>query len=129
MNAPVTTLYAALLGLLYAGLGLRVPVLRMKFRVGIGTGGNDKLARAVRVHGNAGEYIPVFLILLLLAEFAMFPPWALHLAGITFLSARLLHAFGLGRHAGTSTGRFAGAATTFVVLIALAIALLFHLLA
>lgn len=124
MHAPVAALYAGLLALLLIALASRIPLLRRKHRVGIGSGGQPDLALAARVHGNATEYVPIALILLLLAELNGLPAWSLHIAGSSLLLARIVHAAGLGRHAGYSFGRFAGTALTWLVIVALALALI-----
>lgn len=122
--APATAIYAALLGLLLVGLAARIPLLRGRHKVGIGSGGKPDLALAVRVHGNATEYVPVFLVLLLVFELQGFPAWSVHLAGSLFFLARILHAFGLGASAGYSFGRFTGTALSWTSIAALAIALI-----
>lgn len=124
MSAPITALYGSLLALLVIALASRIPLLRRKHRVGIGHGRNDELALAIRVHGNAIEYVPLALLLLLIAELQGMAAWGLHLAGSALFLARILHAIGLGRSAGTSGGRFIGTALTWTVVIVLAGALL-----
>lgn len=124
MHAPVTALYAGLLALLVIALAIRVSLLRRRHRVGIGAGDHASLALAMRVHGNATEYVPLALVLLLLAELNGFPAWSLHAAGSGLFLARVLHAFGLGRYAGSSPGRFAGIVLTWLVMAALAAALI-----
>jgi uncharacterized membrane protein YecN with MAPEG domain len=117
MIPTITPLYAGLLGLIYVGLSLRIPRLRMKHRIGIGDGGNPELARAVRVHGNFAEYVPLCLILLLLVEWQGYSAWFVHAMGLMLLLARCLHAWGLGQSAGTSPGRFLGTVMTISVLV------------
>lgn len=129
MHAPVTALYAGLLALLLVALAARIPLMRGKYRVGIGTGKQPELALAMRVHGNATEYVPAALLLLLLAELNGFPAWSLHAAGSGLFLARILHAVGLGGSAGYSAGRFTGTALTWLVMAILAIALIFNTLA
>lgn len=123
MHAPVTALYGGLLALLLIALAVRVSLLRRRHRVGIGAGDHAGLALAMRVHGNAAEYVPAALVLLLLAELNGFPGWSLHTAGAGLWLARVLHAFGLSRYAGSSPGRFTGIVLTWLVMIALAAAL------
>lgn len=125
MPAPITALYAGLLALLLIALASRIPLLRRKHRIGIGSGGNADLSLAIRVHGNAIEYIPAGLILLLIAELNGMPPWFLHLAGGAFFLARIMHALGLSSSAGHSHGRFFGTALTWLVITVLALALIF----
>lgn len=116
----ITPLYAAILALLVVGLTLRVVWLRRQFQVGIGTGEERELAKAVRAHGNAVETIPLALVLMLLVELGSVPALALHSAGIALVVGRSAHAFGLSRHAGTSPGRVIGMLLTLFVVLFLA---------
>ena len=68
MTPSVTPLYAALLGCLLVYLSIRVIRLRRRFKVAIGAGGEAAIERAARVQANFSEYVPIGLILLLLAE-------------------------------------------------------------
>lgn len=120
MSPAITALYAGLLGLLYIVLGGFVVAQRRRARIGIGTGSDSSLERAVRVHGNFAEYAPLFLVLLLIAELSGSVSWLLHVLGAAFLLARLGHAFGLGRSSGTSAGRFLGTLVTWVAITVLA---------
>ncbi len=54
----------------------------------MGDGANPDLARRIRIHANAVEYIPIALILLALAEAAGTPAWSVHAAGATLIIAR-----------------------------------------
>jgi uncharacterized membrane protein YecN with MAPEG domain len=45
----------------------------------------------------------------------------LHICGIVFILARVMHAAGLSRSSGHSVGRFAGIGLTWMVLIVLAV--------
>lgn len=82
---PVTSVYAALCGLLLLVLSARVVFLRRSARIGIGTGDHPELTRRIRVHGNAIETMPMVLILLLLAEASGSPAWLLHACGAGFV--------------------------------------------
>lgn len=112
--------YAGLLTLLVLGLAMRVMWLRNTRKVGLGTGDVPELARAVRAHANATEYVPLALLLLIVLAFDQAPDWQLHAFGITLLVARLLHAFGLSRFAGLSFGRVTGVMLTLLVMLAMA---------
>lgn len=120
----VTSLYAALLALLLVVLTVAVVRVRRGERIGIGTGGSERLARAVRVHANFTEYVPMALLLLLLLEVCGSDRALLHAFGILLVVARVLHAIGLSRNAGTSFGRLAGAGLTFLLIAAMALLLL-----
>jgi hypothetical protein len=121
MNPAITALYAGLLGLLYLALCWQVVDHRRKGRVGLGTGGNPDLERAIRVHGNFAEYVPLFLVLLLLAELGGAAAWLLHALGAVFLVSRIGHAYGLSRSSGTTRGRFFGTLFTWIALLAAAV--------
>ena len=120
MIAPVTGLYAGLLVLLLLVLGVRVTLLRTKLRVGTGHGNDPRLARAIRVHGNALEWIVPMLLVMLLAEIDGANRSFLHVCGATFLCARVAHAVGLSHTTKESRGRFWGMAGTWLVVIVLA---------
>ena len=97
MTAPVTGLYAGLLVLLLLVLGMRVTLLRNKLRVGSGHGNDPQLARAIRVHGNAFEWILPMLVVLLVAELDGANRTFLHVCGVAFIAARIAHAVGMSR--------------------------------
>jgi uncharacterized membrane protein YecN with MAPEG domain len=119
--APVTALYGALLALLILVLAGRVSLLRSKLNVGMGHGNDPDLAKAIRAHGNAVEWILPMLILMLVSELDGASRVFLHACGVTFVAARLAHAMGLSRTSKRSSGRFWGAAGTYLVIAALAI--------
>ena len=121
MSVPITGLYAGACGLLLLVLAARVIRLRWKLQVGIGDGGERSLNRAMRVHGNAAEYVPVALVLLLVAELGHASPGLLHARGGGLVAARLLHAAGLSRTAGASWQRMAGTTGTVIVIAVLAV--------
>ena len=122
LPVPITALYAGLLALLLVLLALRVVRLRWKFRVGLGDGGEKAMTRAIRVHGNATEHVPIALLLLLVAELNRAGPTLLHVCGAVLVVARLLHAVGLGKSAGASWQRAAGTVGTLGVIVVLAAA-------
>lgn len=124
----ITGLYAALLALITLGLAVRVMLLRRRTSIGLGDGGNRDVACAVRTHGNATEYVPLALILLLVLELNQTLPTLLHVFGIVLVVARLAHAMGLSRSPGYSAGRAIGAALTLLVIAAMALMLIWQYL-
>jgi len=119
--APVSTLYVSLFALLLLALSYRVVRLRQTLAVGLGSGGHDELDRAIRVQANFVEYVPIILLMILLAELNAMSPWLLHLAGGGLFVARVLHAWGLAGKAGRSFGRYYGILITWIVLLAMAV--------
>ncbi len=125
MPVAVTAIYASVLAILYVVLSYRVARCRMRLKVGLGSGNGTsqhvELERAVRIHGNFAEYVPLALLLLVFYEAGGGAFWAVHAAGVWLVVARLAHVIGLTGSSGTSSGRFAGAVMTWTLLLALAI--------
>jgi uncharacterized protein len=71
MSLTNTALYAGILALIAIALAINVTVHRVKLRVPIGDGGNAEMRRMIRLHGNAAEYIPLAIVLMLIYEITM----------------------------------------------------------
>src|SRR5215510_3654285 len=87
---------SGILVILYFWLGLHVSLTRRRTRTSIGSGSDPSgpLNKAVRAHGNAAEYTPIFVALFLyfmLAGFGGWIPWVVVLVTI----CRVLHAMGM----------------------------------
>lgn len=91
----ITALYASLCALFIVKLSLGVIAVRRQHKIGLGDGGNEELQLAIRAQGNATEYIPITLILMFLLENIIVYNWMIHLAGITLLTGRIIHAIGI----------------------------------
>jgi hypothetical protein len=125
----ITALYAALLIALFLVLTLRVFAQRYRARIVLGTGGDRALERAVRVHANFAEFVPVFLVALLAAELCGAAPWALHAAGIAMLAGRAMHAAGMSREPDIVLLRSGGILLTLAALVGAAALALIGVLA
>ncbi len=120
-----TLITTGILGLLLLFLSACVIAGRVKFKIGIGDGGNETMRRRIRAQANFAEYVPVALILLMLVESgAIGPAWLPGVLGATLVVARLWHAQGLFSSSGTSAGRFMGTNLTILVILAGALAAL-----
>ncbi len=115
----ITLLFASLHILLMLVLAIRVVGHRRALKIGIGDGGDTRLARKVRAHANFIEYVPLALLMLALLELGGLGAMWLWTLGGTLLLARVLHAAGLSRHAGYSFGRFWGTVLTWLALLAM----------
>ena len=115
----ITSIYASLSALLIVRLTLSVIKLRRKNRIIVGDGENEELQLAIRTHGNAVEYIPIALLLLLMLELNGAPKILIHLLGATLLIGRIIHAIGVP--AKNLRKRILGMQITIYLLIALAI--------
>lgn len=128
MSAPITSAYAALAALLILALGLHVSLQRRAHGIGLGEGAHGEIARAVRAHANAVEYVPLALLLLLLLELGDWPAAVLHTLGLLLIAGRLAHAQGLlVRGSWVSPGRFLGTLATWAVIASAAVMLLWRL--
>src|SRR6478609_10612839 len=95
--APIVPLYAAILALMFVVLALRTITLRHRFRVGIGDGDQALLRRAMRVHANCAEYVPIAVLLLYFAEMRGANTLLLHALCASLLLGRCLHAIGVSQ--------------------------------
>jgi uncharacterized membrane protein YecN with MAPEG domain len=91
----VSSIYAGISALLIVWLSLNVIKLRRAKKVILGDGGETELQYAIRAQGNATEYIPIALILLILLELSGINIWLVHLGGIAIIVGRWFHAKGL----------------------------------
>jgi len=111
-----TGIYAALLGLLLILLSVRTIQQRRRAQVAIGTAGDAALERAIRVHANFCEYVPIALILVYFVELQFSAIWITHALGGLLLLGRLLHAFGVSHEPENLRFRVSGMMLTFGVI-------------
>lgn len=113
MPLAVTAIHAGLNAALLIWLTFQVIGQRRRAQVSINTGGDETLAKTMRAHGNAAEFIPIFLILMAVTESLGLPWYVLHPIGFAFLAGRVLHA----RHFVKGTdGRVRGMQLTIIAL-------------
>ena len=120
----ITLLYAALLGLLFVLLSIRTLLLRRTLRIAIGDAGNESMLRAMRVHGNFAEYVPLSLLLIYLVEVTGASPLYVHALGAAVIAGRLSHAIGVSRMKENYAFRIAGMALTLAPIIVASLRLL-----
>lgn len=101
MPPVITALYGALNAIFNVLLATEVTRLRRRHGVSLGHGSErDKaLNVAVRAHGNNAEFVPLALLMLLIAELCGGASWALHALGGSLFAARIAHWIGLPRKA------------------------------
>jgi uncharacterized protein len=87
---------SGVLVLLYFALALNVSRLRGKTKTGIGTGADPSgpLNKAVRAHGNAAEFVPLFVALFLYFSVTAPSGWISWVVVLVTV-ARVLHAVGM----------------------------------
>ena len=115
----VTSIIASLLTIIFVKLSFAVIGLRRKNKVGLGSGGNDDLERAIRAQGNFAEYVPFGIILVACLELNCAPWWLVAIPGIALIIGRLIHAKGMNIPPPDFSQRVLGMKFTFGTLTAL----------
>lgn len=95
-----TAVYTGVLALIYIGLSFRVISQRRRHKISYGDKNKEgetvrDLALAITVHNNAGQYIPIFILLLFFLEYQQFSAIFINILGVAFVVGRLLHANGM----------------------------------
>jgi uncharacterized protein len=115
--------YAAVLGLLGAWLTITVILNRVRTKVDKGSGGDGRLAQAIRAHSNFAEQAPLALIVIAFAESLGSRSLVIHVLGIALVFGRLASAYGLSRTLAQSPGRQLGASINALVIVAASLAI------
>jgi uncharacterized membrane protein YecN with MAPEG domain len=104
---------AGLLGLIYAGLSLRVARMRGTKRIFLGDGGDKEMTSAIRAHANFIEYVPLCLLLIYICH-VYYGYRTIAGLSVLLVVSRVLHAGGMMGL--IPRGRVLGASGTIVVL-------------
>ena len=91
----ITLFYTGVLSLMAIVLGLSAGTIRGKAGISIGDGGMPALHAAMRRHGNFIEWVPLVLLLMMVAEGNGAGTLWLHISGVLLLAGRLIQPFGL----------------------------------
>lgn len=113
---PTVSLYAALLALLFIALSVRTLRLRRRLQIAIGDAGSTEMLRAMRVHSNFAEYVPLCLLLIHFTEVSGAPLLLVHALGLCLLVGRMVHALGVSQRKEDFRFRVFGMAMTFTAL-------------
>lgn len=93
----IVAIYAALLSFLFVLLSVRTIRARRRLQIAVGDKANTEMTRAMRVHANFAEYVPLSLILIYFVEQAAAPTLLVHVLGCCLLLGRVIHAYGLSQ--------------------------------
>lgn len=96
MAVPITALFGAFHAVFNVALAANVTRVRAQSQIFLGTGDNDALLLATRRHGNNAEYVPLALVMLLVAELSGGSATALYALGGALTLGRIAHAIGVG---------------------------------
>ena len=108
--------YAGALALLFICLSILVVKQRRFHRVPIGDGHKPSLKRAIAVHNNFAQYVPMALLLLLMMELSLAPSYLVHALCVVLVIARCAHAYGVSQDPEPFKYRKYGMISTFGVL-------------
>ena len=127
----LTSLFASLFTLFYLLLSFRIgylrgsPVMKLIFKMDK-EANTGKLQRNVRAHGNFSEYVPIFLVLLMILEtLGQFPFSYLLTICLIFSYGRLAHAICFAFYDSNPFLRISGMLCTYLGIGILAVKLLF----
>jgi uncharacterized membrane protein YecN with MAPEG domain len=117
MTVPIVALYGALNAIFNVVLASRVSIARRRAQTSLGLGTDPALLHANRAHANNAEFVPLALVMLLIAELQGGGSTALHSMGGALLVGRILHVIGIPRKA-PNPYRALGATMTWGVILA-----------
>jgi uncharacterized protein len=120
----ILPIYAALLAILFVVLSIRTIRQRRSLKIGLGDAGNKDMQRAMRVHANFAEYVPLCLLMIYLVEQSGVYAWFVHALCAGLLIGRLSHAYGVSQQRENFKFRVTGMSLTFTVLVTCAVHLL-----
>jgi len=125
---PITSVFAALITLLFLTLSARVITYRRGNLISLGDNGDKALETRIRAQANCAEYAPLGVIMLGLVEMAGAPAIATIILGLMLLTGRLLHGIGFWGARPAMGLRVPGMVLTLTMLLVSAIGLLLHAL-
>ena len=120
----IVPVYAAIFGLMFVYLSVRVIKQRRSAKVSIGDGDNPALRKAIAVHNNFSQYVPFTLLLIAFVELNHAPIIITHGLCACLLVGRVAHAYGLAQPVQIMKLRRLGVLLTFGVIIVAAFYLL-----
>lgn len=126
MTLAVTPIYAVLLTLLFLLLSARVIMERRGNQFAYGNNDSHRIEAKIRAQANWAEYVPIALLLMLMAEIQGVGAFWLHLTGIILLIGRVAHGYGMSFNPKDFRFRFYG---MFLTVTAIPLALILNIFA
>ena len=120
MPPVITALYGALNAIFNIFLANEVSNARRRHKVSIGEGDHPAMLVAIRTHANNAEFVPLALVVMLVAELCGASSIALHVYGGLLLVARMMLLPGMKMKA-PNVPRFAGTGITWIGIVALSV--------
>lgn len=113
----ITMLYTGICVIAMVVMIAKVIIARRTHKVGLGDGGNQVVAQAMRVHGNFIEQVPIILFMMYILEQQGMSVLCLHVAGGILVISRVLHAQGLYGSPYVTFGRFVGTFMSIILML------------
>ena len=130
MNIFLTPIFISILSLFYIFLAMRVgymrgsPVMKLFFKMDEEVS-EERLNRNIRAHGNFSEYVPLYLLLLLVSELVGVTSYHYMLiASLIFTYGRVAHAICFAFFDFNPFLRITGMLTTYVGIVMLCLKLI-----
>ena len=130
MNISLTPIFISFISLFYIFLSMRVgymrgsPVMKLFFKMNEEVT-EEKLNRNIRAHGNFSEYVPIYLLLLLVSELVGVGSSSyILIASLIFTYGRIAHAICFAFFDHNPFLRISGMLTTYVGIVMLCIKLI-----
>ena len=130
MNISLTPIFISFLSLFYIFLSMRVgymrgsPVMKLFFKMNEEVT-EEKLNRNIRAHGNFSEYVPIYLLLLLVSELVGVGSSSyILIASLIFTYGRIAHAICFAFFGYNPFLRISGMLTTYVGILMLCVKLI-----
>jgi uncharacterized membrane protein YecN with MAPEG domain len=120
MSVTISTIYAAILGLLFVPFTVYVGSYRAKHKILLLDGGDKELARRIRAQGNFIETVPLAVILIVLMELNGASATWLHTLGVVLVVARVMHYLTIATNPANTVPRALGMVGTLGVYLAAA---------
>ena len=120
MSVTISTIYAAILGLLFVPFTFYVGSYRVKHKILLLDGGDKELARRIRAQGNFVETVPLAVILIVLMELNGASATWLHSLGVVLVVARVMHYLTIATNPANTVPRALGMVGTLGVYLAAA---------
>ena len=90
-------IFVAVNGFFLVAVSLSISLLRIKYRVSFGDGGNTRLRKVIRIHMNGVEQVPIFGMLILALALMGISEVYIGALVMVFSAARVSHGYGMLR--------------------------------
>lgn len=123
---PVTPIFAAIFSLMFAFLSANVIRHRLKSKTALGEGTDRDLLKAIRVHANFAEYVPLAIIMMWFLETITYDSRIPYALGVVLLLGRIGHVIGISYPRRFLILRQLGVLATLAVLLTCSVLLILH---